>query len=133
MTVLTITKEFAMAQVLKETRYVERGSTQVDEDGEKSMTVFARAVYLVSGIINALLAVRFLLALLGANPTNAFADFIYSVTKPLVAPFFGLFNYQTVYGEVRFEFETLIAIAVYSLIAWGIVRMATINSDKPVE
>src|SRR4051794_7726887 len=57
--------------------------------------VAERAVWLVAGIILAILGLRFVLALLGANTTNAFANFIYNVSHPFVAPFFSLFSYNT--------------------------------------
>lgn len=90
----------------------------------------ARIVWYVAGVILALLALRFLLALLGANPANAFANFIYSVSYPFVAPFFGLFSYRLAYGVSRFEIYTLVAMVIYALIAWGIARLITIN--RPV-
>ncbi len=86
-----------------------------------------RVVWYIAGILLALLALRFLLAILGANQGNTFANFIYSVSYPFVAPFFGLFSYRLQYGVSRFETYTLVAMAVYALIAWGIARLITIN------
>lgn len=110
-----------MTQVVKETRVVEQNPQTVNTLSAGNS--IARLIYTISGIINGLLAMRFALALLGANPANAFANLIYQITRPLVAPFFGLFNYDTQYGIARFEFETLIAMAVYSLVAWVLVRI----------
>ena len=45
-------------------------------------------VYLVFGLIEGLIAIRFVLKALGANPTAGFAEFIYGITGPLVAPFY---------------------------------------------
>jgi uncharacterized protein YggT (Ycf19 family) len=95
------------------------------------MTVLERLVYLVGGIIIALLAVRFLLSLLGANKGNGFADFIYSASHPFVAPFFGLFNYDEQIGVSRFEFETLVAIVVYAIVMAILARLVTIGSRRP--
>ncbi|MFZ1483652.1 MAG: YggT family protein [Candidatus Saccharimonadales bacterium] len=94
---------------------------------EHRMTVIERVVWLVFGIIMGLLALRFLLRLLGANPSNAFADFIYTLSEPFAAPFYDLFNYDANLAQGRFEFETLIAILVYALIAWLIVKIITIG------
>ncbi len=82
----------------------------------------ARVVYLLSSVITALLGLRFVFALFGANPANPFADFVYSISHPLAAPFFGLFGYQPQAGASRFELETLVAIIVYSLVARLLVR-----------
>jgi hypothetical protein len=76
-----------------------------------------------------ILALRFLFVLLGANPDNAFANFIYSVSNPLVAPFFGLFNYSAVLGVARFEVFTVVAMAVYALVGFGIASLLTL--DRP--
>ncbi|HSI20421.1 MAG TPA: YggT family protein [Verrucomicrobiae bacterium] len=77
-------------------------------------------IYYIVSAITGLLLLRFVLSLLGANRTNAFADFIYSLTAPLVGPFQGLFGYDTTYGVSRFETETVVAIIVDALIGWGI-------------
>lgn len=87
----------------------------------------ARIVHFITGVLLALLAFRFILSLLGANRENAFADLIYSITYPFVAPFFGLFGYQVQYGVSRFEIETLVAMVVYALVGYGIARLLTIN------
>ena len=94
------------------------------------MTVVERVIYLVGGILLGLMAIRFLLSLLGANRGNGFADFIYGVTYPFVAPFFGLFNYDVQYGRSRFEFETLVAMVVYALIMVVLARLVTIGSRR---
>lgn len=94
-------------------------------------TIAERIVWYVAGVLLVLLGFRFVLALLGANPNNGFADFIYSVSYPFVAPFFGLFGYSTQYGISRFEIYTLVAMAVYGVVAWGIARLFTL--DRPVE
>lgn len=78
--------------------------------------VAEQLIYLIGGIIIALLGLRFILALLGANAANPFAHFIYTASHPFVAPFFGLFNYREQFGVSRFEFETLVAMVVYAII-----------------
>lgn len=86
-----------------------------------------RVVWYIAGVLVVLLALRFLLALLGANPGNAFAHFIYTISYPFVSPFFGIFRYNLQYGVSRFETYTLLAIAIYALVAWGIAKLITIN------
>lgn len=109
-----------MAQVIREKKYLDETPMASLED---TTNIAARVVYVISGIITGLLAIRFLLSLLGANPLNSFANIIYDLSRPLVAPFFGLFNYNAQLGVARFEFETLIAIVVYGLIAWVLVNL----------
>jgi len=124
-----------MAQVVKEVRQsVVRDDTAtvpetkvVDEHG---ISVAERLVYFIGGFIMALLALRFLLSLMGANRGNAFASLIYSLSYPFASPFFGLFNYQTNYGVSRFEYETLIAILVWGLITLAVAKLVTMGSRR---
>ncbi len=122
-----------MAKVVREAHEV---STSYDDDvattdrtvnDEHGMDVVERIVYMIGGIVVGLLAIRFLLSLLGANRANEFADFIYSITMPFVSPFFGLFNYTAQYGISRFEFETLVAILVWGLLTVLIAKLVTIG------
>lgn len=92
------------------------------------INIISRIIWFVAGIILLLLAFRFVLALLGANTTNSFAQFIYNTSHPFVAPFFNLFNYNSIqYGVSRFEIYTLIAMAVYAAIAWVLAALANIG------
>jgi YggT family protein len=77
-------------------------------------------IWYVLGIIEVLLIFRFALKLLGANQFSSFVSFIYRVSDPLAAPFFGIFRTSAVQQSV-FEWSTLIGMAVYALIAWGLV------------
>ncbi|HYC79744.1 MAG TPA: hypothetical protein VEC17_01835, partial [Candidatus Binatia bacterium] len=55
-----------------------------------SVTPMYRAtqvVWYITGIVETLLGLRFLLRLIGANPAAGFVDAVYTLTQPLVAPF----------------------------------------------
>src|SRR3989442_5337034 len=80
-----------------------------------------QAVWWIVGFIDTLIAIRFLLKLFGVNPAP-FVRFMYDVTWPLVAPFHHIFNtfHQTL---SLLEPESLVAIAIYTLIGWGIVSL----------
>lgn len=123
-----------MAQIYREVRETSRRDSDLDAPlaVRRGTNLAARIVSLIGGIIVALLGLRFVLALLGANPANAFANFVYSVSHPFVAPFFGLFNYSGQLGVVRFEYETLIAILFWSFVTWMIVRLLTIGDRDSV-
>lgn len=82
-----------------------------------------RIIWFIADVILILLAFRFILALLGANPSNGFANFIYDTSHPFVAPFFSLFSYDQQFGVSRFEIYTLVAMLVYAVIAWGLSRL----------
>lgn len=80
-----------------------------------------RILWFLIGIIITLLAIRFILALIGANLENAFAGFIYSITDPFVGMFRGLLQAgEFKAGVSRLEIETIVAAVVYALIGWGI-------------
>jgi hypothetical protein len=104
--------------------------TRVTEGHTDTATLIARIIWFIAGVILVLLAFRFVLILLGANRGNGFADFIFSTTNPLVAPFYGLFGYDLQYGVAKFEIYTLVAMAVYAIIAYGLARLVTINKPN---
>lgn len=96
---------------------------------QPASVVAARVVWFIAGVLIVLLAIRFFFILLGANQGNAFVDFIYGLTYPFTAPFFGIFSYSLRYGVAQVEVSTLIAMCIYALIAWGIARLLTIRQD----
>jgi YGGT family len=83
-----------------------------------------RAIYLIFGLVEALLAIRFVLKALGANADAGFAQLMYGVTGPLVAPFRGLFGTPQAASGAVLEVHTLIALVIYALVAWLLVRGA---------
>src|SRR6478609_2357189 len=76
----------AGARVQQETRKVD---TNVSGDGQ---SIAANVVWYILGVIEILLAFRFVLKLLGANPNSGFVDFVYSVSGVLTAPFDTIFG-----------------------------------------
>jgi hypothetical protein len=79
-------------------------------------------VWYILGLLEAFLAFRFVLKLLGANSTAGFTSFIYGATKLFVAPFLNVFRISKVEGNV-FEWTTILAMLVYWLVAWAIIRL----------
>jgi uncharacterized membrane protein len=98
-------------------------------DTEHQHNLVGRIVWYIAGILLVLLGFRFILALLGANSSNSFANFIYKTSHPFVSPFFSLFSYKQSYGVSHFEIYTLIAMVVYAIVAWGIVKLVNLNQD----
>jgi len=84
-----------------------------------------QGIYLVFGVLEVVLAVRFVLRLFGANAQAGFAQLTYGVTAPLVAPFQGLFGTVQSEGSVL-ESATIVALIVYALVAWLIVKLASL-------
>jgi uncharacterized protein YggT (Ycf19 family) len=89
----------------------------------------AQITYLILGLVEALIITRVILKLLAANPEAGFVRFVYTVSAPLVAPFQGIFPTPATQNSVL-ELSSLVAIAIYALIAWGIVRLIAIFSRR---
>jgi uncharacterized protein YggT (Ycf19 family) len=87
-----------------------------------------QVVWYILGIVEVLLAFRFILKLLGANTGASFTSFIYGVTYPFATPFSSVFRTGRVEGSV-FEWTTLLAMAVYWLLAYGIIKMFVMSKS----
>jgi hypothetical protein len=96
------------------------------EEGRYNFRAAAVVGFLV-GVVDILVAARFLGKLLGASAQSAFVNFINTVSGPLVAPFQGIFGNG---GSKTNSFETadLVAIAVYAVIGWGLVMLIRITT-----
>jgi hypothetical protein len=118
-----------------EYRTVERPVSGVDRVESVAYDPFAnrrlaaqrtvQLVYWVFGLIEGLILIRFILKALGANPSAGFAQFIYGITAPLVAPFYGLFGNPSAQGSVL-EVHSIVALVVYGLLAWLIAKLVWI-------
>ena len=89
----------------------------------------ATFIYIVFGIIEVLLILRFVLLLIGANIANAFVMWVYNWSSPFVAPFANIFGQHAIaagQGAVTqsiFDWTTLIALVFYALIGALLVRL----------
>ena len=110
------------------------GTVVYQRDGAPDWYIKSRnIVYYILGVIEVFLALRFLFMLLGANPRSGFTSFLYNMTGILISPFAGIFNPLTTAGLVSrsvFDPATLIAMVIYWLIAWGIVRLLWIKVSR---
>ncbi|MBC8076352.1 MAG: YggT family protein [Chloroflexales bacterium] len=87
-----------------------------------AVTRTRQVISFIFGIIGVLIVVRFVLLLLGASETSGFVQFVYNLSRPFVAPFFGIFGEPT-FGSSVIEWASLVAIIVYSLVAYGLARL----------
>jgi hypothetical protein len=78
-----------------------------------------RAVWLIFGVIIALIGIRIVFLALGANEGNGIVDAIYAITEPFVAPFRGIFSIDQIRptGNNVFDVGAVIAIVGWLLIA----------------
>lgn len=101
-------------------------TSEVEKPADTTRTA-SNVVWFITGVLLVILASRFILMLLAANQANVFANFVYTLSYPFAAPFFGLFGYTIQYGVSQFELSTLVAMAVYALVAFGITRLINIR------
>lgn len=90
-------------------------------------------IWYIYGLVAIVLLIRFVLRLTGANASNEFVNFVYSVSGVLSAPFdtiFGVTSASSGTVSSVFEPSILVAIAVYGLIAWGISKLLTLNEPQ---
>jgi len=86
-------------------------------------------LWYIVGILELFLLLRFLLKLLGANPEAGFTQFIYGATWLFASPFLYVFNISQT-GQNIFEWSTLLAMAIYGLLGWLIVKALVMS--RPV-
>ena len=91
--------------------------------------VAQRIVWFIVGAISVVIALRFVLLLLGANQAAGFTDFVYGLSGVFVAPFTGIFG-TPAYGTSAFEISSILAIVVYLLVGWGITKLLTIGRPR---
>ena len=99
-------------------------SVSITEEGRYNFRAAAVVGFIV-GVVDILIAARFLGKLFGASAQSAFVSFIYTVSGPLVAPFQGIFGNG---GSKANSFETadLVTIVAYAVIGWGLVMLIRI-------
>jgi len=97
-------------------------TTQRTYQTKKTIFRAYQVIWYIVGVIEVLLAFRFVLKLIAANPYSGFVSFIYSLSALFVTPFEGIVRTPSAGGSVL-EWSTLIAGIVYFVIAWGIVYL----------
>ena len=114
------------------TDYKEVSTTQQESGHESRVATFkaTQLIWLLLGILEVLLALRFVFKLIGVNAANSFASFLYGLTGVFVAPFASLTGAPAAEGMV-FEFSTLIAMVVYALVGWAIERLIYVIFYRP--
>ena len=88
-----------------------------------------QVVWYALGLIEILLAFRFALKLLGANPVAGFTNFIYGITYIFATPFLSVFQNTRVVAGSIFEWTTILAMFVYWVIAIGIIKIFLMSKE----
>jgi hypothetical protein len=127
-----------MAEIVKETITTQKDNTStvkvtpVKIAATNSQTI-EYLVYFLFGALEILLAFRLVLKLAGANTLNAFVGLIYGITGIFILPFEGIFHRAFAQGVETtsvLEPSTLVALIVYAVLAWGIVKLIRISSGE---
>jgi hypothetical protein len=96
-----------------------------------------KIIYYILGILEILFAFRLVFKILGANPGSTFVGLIYSITNLFLTPFTGIFRGAVTKGietQSVLEPPLIIAMIVYAILAWGIVKLIEIgNKNKNTE
>lgn len=119
---VTTQDEGPKAEVTTETKSVASGSQTVEY-----------LIYFFFGALEMLLVFRLVLKLMGANAASAFVGLIYGATGIFILPFQGIFRSATTRGiETTSVLEpaTIVAIIVYAVLAFGVVKLVRIFSGE---
>ena len=79
-------------------------------------------IWLIFGGIEALIGIRVLLMLLGANPANTFTAFVYQLSSLFLWPFQNIVA-NPAFQNYVLEITSIIAMIIYPLIGWAIVKL----------
>lgn len=118
-------------RVIKTTKVVESHTHSSQKEFAEKKTIFRsyQVIWYVLSVVEVLLIFRIVLKALGANPFSGFVSLVYAITDPLALPFQGILRTSVSGGNV-IEWSTVIAAAVYLLLAYGLV--ALLQFLKPV-
>lgn len=94
-------------------------------ESEREQRIFSfkatQFIWLAFGVLDALIALRIGLKLIGANPASPIVALIYGFTYLFLFSFEGLVNFPTLNNMVL-ELSSMFAMVIYGLTAWGIER-----------
>ena len=97
-------------------------------DKSENIEKIIQLVWFVVGFINVILGLRIIFLLFNAQQSG-FTGALYSITRPFVMPFNGIFPAPG-QGNTYFDTAALVAIIIFSLAAWGAVTLIRIISTN---
>ncbi|HUE98786.1 MAG TPA: hypothetical protein VMN99_06000 [Anaerolineales bacterium] len=101
---------------------------------EREQRIFSfkatQLVWLLFGVLEALIALRIGLMLIGANPASPIVALIYGFTNLFLFPFTGLIGSPTA-GNMVLELSSIFAMLIYGLIAWVVERTIWLIFYRP--
>ena len=114
------------------TEYRDERITRHEQGQEQRVFTFkaTQLIWLLLGLLEAAIALRFVFKLIAVNADNLFASLLYFVTGIFVAPFASLTSAPAL-GNMVLEISTVIAMIVYLLIAWALERIVYVLFYRP--
>ena len=88
-------------------------------------------IWLLLGILEALIALRIGLKLIGANPDSPIVALIYGFTYLFLFPFEGLVASPTAGSSMVLELSSMFAMLIYGLISWAVERAVWLIFYRP--
>ena len=115
-----------------ENRMSEVRTSQNEPGREQRIFSFkaTQLVWLLFGILEALITLRIGLKLIGANPESPIVALIYGFTYLFLFPFEGLVG-SPGSGNMVLELSSMFAMLIYGLIAWAIERIIWLIFYRP--
>ncbi|MBP8047119.1 MAG: YggT family protein [Anaerolineales bacterium] len=115
-----------------ENRMSEVRTSQNEPGREQRIFSFkaTQLVWLLFGILEALIALRIGLKLIGANPESPIVALIYGFTYLFLFPFEGLVG-SPGSGNMVLELSSMFAMLIYGLIAWAMERIIWLIFYRP--
>jgi hypothetical protein len=107
-------------------------SSQREPDREQRIFTFkvTQLIWLLLGILEAIIALRIGLRLIGANPDSPIVAMIYGFTYLFLFPFTNLISSPTV-GNMVLELSSMFAMLIYALLAWAVERIVWLIFYRP--
>jgi hypothetical protein len=115
-----------------ENRVSEVRTSQSEPEREQRIFSFklTQLVWLLFGMLEALIALRIGLKLIGANPESPIVALIYTLSFLFLFPFEGLVASPTA-GNMVLELSSVFAMLIYGLIAWVVERTVWLILYRP--
>lgn len=126
----TVTRTTVSSTPVSTTPVISTDPVIVNNKQEFGLAKINQVVWFITGLINIIIALRFIMLLLGANAVSI-VGLVYNLSYPFVVPFYGIFGQPRI-GESYFETASLVAILVYTLIAYLITSLLSIMSKRTV-
>jgi uncharacterized RDD family membrane protein YckC len=103
-------------------------------EAEREQHIFSfkitQLIWLLLGILEALIALRIGLKMIGANPDSPIVALIYGFTYLFLFPFAGMTATPSA-GSMVLELSSFFAMGIYALIAWVVERVVWLIFYRP--